>query len=105
MNENIIHLKGVIMEDFVNYAKPSIFLITCQCDWKCCHEANIPISVCGEMAGRQDSIMVLAGMGIRNLSMSPKLISATKELLSRFTIKELQAISDQHLDNMWEMNI
>lgn len=72
---------------------------------KSANEANIPLSVCGEMAGRQDSIMVLAGMGIRNLSMSPKLISATKELLSRFTIKELQAISDQHLDNMWEMNI
>ena len=72
---------------------------------KASNEANIPISVCGEMAGRQDSILVLAGMGIRNLSMSPKLISATKELLSRFTIKELQAISDQHLDNMWEMNI
>lgn len=72
---------------------------------KASNEANIPLSVCGEMAGRQDSIMVLAGMGIRNLSMSPKLISATKELLSRFTIKELQAISDQHLDNMWEMNI
>ncbi len=72
---------------------------------KAANEANIPLSVCGEMAGRQDSIMVLAGMGIRNLSMSPKLISATKELLSRFTIKELQAISDQHLDNMWEMNI
>lgn len=67
-------------------------------------EANIPLSVCGEMAGRHDSIMVLAGMGIRNLSMSPKLISDTKELLSRFTIDELKAISDKHLDNMWEMN-
>ena len=44
--EDKIHLKGVIMEDFVNYAKPSIFLITCQFDWKCCHEANIPVSVC-----------------------------------------------------------
>ena len=46
MNENIIHLKGVSMEDFVNYAKPSIFLITCRCDWKCCHEAGIPTSTC-----------------------------------------------------------
>ena len=44
--EDKIHLKGVIMEDFVNYAKPSIFLITCQCDWKCCYEANIPVSIC-----------------------------------------------------------
>ena len=44
--EEKIHLKGVVMEDFVNYAKPSLFLITCKCDWKCCHEANIPITVC-----------------------------------------------------------
>ena len=63
-------------------------------------ENNIPLAVCGEMAGRQDSVMVLAGMGIRNLSMSPKLISSTKELLSRFTIDELEAISAKHLNNL-----
>lgn len=63
-------------------------------------KANIPVSVCGEMAGRQDSVMVLAGMGIRTLSMSPKLISSTKELLSRFTIQELEAISAKHLNNL-----
>ncbi len=63
-------------------------------------ENNVPIAVCGEMAGRQDSVMVLAGMGIRNLSMSPKLISSTKELLSRFTIQELEAISSKHLNNL-----
>ena len=62
--------------------------------------ANIPVSVCGEMAGRPDSIMVLAGMGIRNLSMSPKMISSTKELLSRFTIEELKAISDNRLNSI-----
>lgn len=65
------------------------------------NEANIPVSVCGEMAGRQDSIMVLAGMGIRNLSMSPKLISSTKELLSRFTTSELEAISAKRLTNIF----
>lgn len=69
------------------------------------NEANIPVSVCGEMAGRQDSIMVLGGMGIRNLSMSPKLISSTKELLSRFTIQELEAISAKHINNMWELQL
>ena len=63
-------------------------------------ENNIPLAVCGEMAGRQDSVMVLGGMGIRNLSMSPKLISSTKELLSRFTIDELEAISAKHLNNL-----
>lgn len=63
-------------------------------------ERNIPVSVCGEMAGRSDSVMVLAGMGIRHLSMSPKMISSTKELLSRFTISELEAISSKHLNNL-----
>ena len=63
-------------------------------------DAGIPVSVCGEMAGRQDSVMVLGGMGFRNLSMSPKLILSTKELLSRFNIKELEAISNKHLNNL-----
>ena len=65
-------------------------------------KANIPLSVCGEMAGRHDSVMVLGGMGIRHLSMSPKLICSTKELLSRFTIQELEAISAKHLNNFYE---
>lgn len=64
--------------------------------------AGKPVSVCGEMAGRQDSIIVLGGMGIRNLSMSPKLICRTKELLSRFDIEELEAISAKHLSNVWD---
>ena len=65
-------------------------------------KANLPLSVCGEMAGKHDSVMVLGGMGIRHLSMSPKLICSTKELLSRFTIQELEAISAKHLNNFYE---
>ena len=65
-------------------------------------KANIPLSVCGEMAGKHDSVMVLGGMGIRHLSMSPKFICSTKELLSRFTIQELEAISAKHLNNFYE---
>ncbi len=62
--------------------------------------AGIPVSVCGEMASRANSVLVLAGMGIRCLSMSPKQISTVKELLSRFTISELQAISSKSLNNL-----
>lgn len=61
---------------------------------------NIPISVCGEMASKTDSVMVLAGMGIRNLSMGPKRISYVKETLSNITIEELQAISAKSLNNL-----
>ncbi|MBQ5998789.1 MAG: phosphoenolpyruvate--protein phosphotransferase [Treponema sp.] len=61
---------------------------------------RIPLSVCGEMAGRQESVLVLAGMGIRNLSMGAKMIPRTKELLHRFTIKELKAISSKKLNKL-----
>lgn len=33
-------LKGIVIEDFINYKLPSMFLITCSCDWKCCKEAG-----------------------------------------------------------------
>ncbi|MBQ9631103.1 MAG: phosphoenolpyruvate--protein phosphotransferase [Treponema sp.] len=46
---------------------------------------NIPISVCGEMAGNKNSVLILAGMGIRSLSMSGIFIPEIKELLSQFT--------------------
>jgi phosphotransferase system enzyme I (PtsI) len=62
------------------------------------NEANIPVAVCGEMASRKDSVIVLAGMGIKELSMSVKQIPIIKETLSRFTMKELQTISCRSLN-------
>lgn len=41
-----MRIKGIIDEDFVNYRKPSMFISTCFCSWKCCTEAGIPPSVC-----------------------------------------------------------
>ena len=43
---NSIKLRGIVMEDFCNYKEPSMFLITSYCDFKCCHEAGLPESVC-----------------------------------------------------------
>ncbi len=63
-------------------------------------KAGIPVSVCGEMASRSASVLVLAGMGIRQLSMSPKQISIIKELLSHYTINELKNISSKQLNSL-----
>ncbi len=57
--------------------------------------AKIDISVCGEMAGRSESALVLAGLGIRTFSMSAQKITEIKELLSRYSISELQKIATQ----------
>ena len=60
-------------------------------------EHNVPVSVCGEMAGNKESVIILAGMGIRNLSMAPKKIPVIKEMLSRFSISELKNLSNRSL--------
>lgn len=41
-----MRVKAIKDEDFVNYKLPCMFIATCFCDWKCCHEANISESVC-----------------------------------------------------------
>lgn len=61
---------------------------------------NISISVCGEMASKNDSAMILAGMGIRNLSMGPRRIPYIKEMLANISISELEAISKKSLNNL-----
>ena len=46
MNDNIIHLKTIITEDFLNYKKPSMFLISSICDFKCLNELGLDTSLC-----------------------------------------------------------
>lgn len=43
-------------EDFVNYKKSSMFIGLGSCDWKCCKEAHIPITICQncELAQQKD---------------------------------------------------
>ena len=43
-------LKALVDEDFVNYKKPSMFIGTAQCDWKCCTEQGMDISMCQNSA-------------------------------------------------------
>ena len=39
-------IKGLQDEDFVNYKKPSMFIGTSMCDWKCCNEQCLDKSIC-----------------------------------------------------------
>ena len=56
---------------------------------------DVPLSVCGEMAGRKESAIILAGMGIRTLSMAPRQIPVIKSTLASFSIQELENISSR----------
>lgn len=39
-------LKSIIDEDFINYKKSSMMLVTCMCDWKCLKEQNLELNIC-----------------------------------------------------------
>jgi phosphoenolpyruvate-protein phosphotransferase len=54
------------------------------------HKANIPISVCGEMAGDPLLSQVLVGMGITELSMSPSAIGGVKRTITGISKKDAE---------------
>jgi phosphotransferase system enzyme I (PtsI) len=56
-------------------------------------EAGRPVAVCGELAGDPLGACLLAGMGVRELSMSPVLIPRVDETLARFASGELAALA------------
>jgi phosphotransferase system enzyme I (PtsI) len=59
--------------------------------------AVIPIGVCGELAAVPDAAVVLAGLGIAELSMAPAAIPIIKERLRETTLAEAQAVARTEL--------
>lgn len=52
-------------------------------------EANIPVGMCGEMAGDPRYIQLLLGMGLRELSMQPTALLETREIIRSSNLKDL----------------
>lgn len=59
-----MRVKTIVDEDFVNYAKPSMFIGTISCAGKCCLEANIPLSVCQNDGWRTNAPINLSDLAI-----------------------------------------
>ena len=53
-----------------------------------------PVSICGELAGREEVIPTLLEIGFRALSVSPPLIPTTKELIRSIDTRNLRANVD-----------
>lgn len=41
-----IKVRDIVHEDFTNYYIPSMFIALGECNWKCCIEQNLDISMC-----------------------------------------------------------
>ena len=61
---------------------------------------NIDVSVCGELAGSVEGAILLVGMGFKNLSVSPRKINKIKEVLSRFTLKEIEDVASDIYESL-----
>ncbi|PHQ66839.1 MAG: phosphoenolpyruvate--protein phosphotransferase [Sneathiella sp.] len=55
-----------------------------------CEAAKVPVSVCGDMAGRPLEAMALLGLGYRNFSMSAETLGRVKEMALSVDIEKLQ---------------
>ena len=60
-----------------------------------CDEARVPLSFCGEDAGRPIEALTFAALGIRRLSMRPSSIGPVKHLIRRVSIADLRAVIDE----------
>ena len=53
-----------------------------------CNRVGVPVTVCGEMAGKPQAFLLLLGMGLRNFSMSPAFVPSIKQLASQVSIAQ-----------------
>jgi phosphotransferase system enzyme I (PtsP) len=64
---------------------------------KAAHQHKRPVSVCGEMAGDPAGALLLLGMGVDALSMSPASLSRVKFVIRSFTLPRARELLDAAL--------
>ncbi|MDR1747948.1 MAG: phosphoenolpyruvate--protein phosphotransferase [Spirochaetaceae bacterium] len=63
-------------------------------------DRKIELSVCGEMAGKSETALLLAGLGVRKFSMSASSLCVVKEAFSLFTLEEARKAAEHALTLM-----
>tara|TARA_B100001996_G_scaffold378477_1_gene362702 strand:+ start:195 stop:1886 length:1692 start_codon:yes stop_codon:yes gene_type:complete len=58
---------------------------------------NIPISMCGEMAGEKEHTQLLLGLGLREFSVHPATLLEVKEIINKTNISELSELTKKAL--------
>ncbi|MFC3050628.1 phosphoenolpyruvate--protein phosphotransferase [Kordiimonas pumila] len=58
--------------------------------FKACAEANVPVTLCGEMGGRPIEAMALVALGLRRISISPTSIGPVKRMIRSVHMGQLQ---------------
>lgn len=62
-----------------------------------CVAREIPVTVCGEMAGRPRGVLALLAFGLRSFSMSPAFVPVVKELIHSINLSSLTDLAPEIL--------
>ena len=57
------------------------------------YKAQIDVSVCGETASEPEYVMLLLGLGVRTLSLTPPMIPEIKQVIRSVTVEECNALA------------
>ena len=57
------------------------------------HSAGIPVEVCGEAAGDPETLPLLVGLGVDELSVSPARLAVTRRMIRALTVSRARAAS------------
>jgi len=69
------------------------------------HAADIPVGMCGEMAGDPFATIVLLGLGLDQFSMSSYSIPEIKRIIRAVTMKEAKALADHIMKMKFSQDI
>ncbi len=87
-NENVAYLYSPIHQAILRMIRQTV---------DAAREAGIEVSMCGEMAGDLQLTMLLVGLGVDNLSMSPAATLKVKDLIRRIDMGEARALAERVL--------
>ena len=69
------------------------------------HEHNIPVAMCGEMAGDPLSTVLLVGLGLDEFSMSPISVLEIKNIIRSITLQEAKELVETVMEMKSHINI
>jgi phosphotransferase system enzyme I (PtsI) len=69
------------------------------------HKAQISVHICGEMASEPEYVMLLLGMGVRTMSLTPPMIPEIKQIIRSVTIEDCNNITRKVLSMNSERQI
>ena len=69
------------------------------------YQAQIDLSICGEMASEPEYVMLLLGMGVRKISISPPMIPEIKQIIRSVTMEDCNKVARKVLTMHSERHI